>query len=155
MSITLTGTITGAPQTGFTSPTYTMGADVAPDVNGKQAACTAVGGTQAGVRTHAVSDPFTATFTRPKLLKSLPQVNPITGKYPPIPSNKYSYLIRKGVLPAANVAPQVMTVRVEVDVPAGADSYDAPNVRAAQSLAFGEVWSNSAGCGDTSVSGIM
>lgn len=58
MSITFPGTLTGAEQTGFTSPTYTTAADNAPDFNAKQVAVTAVGGTQAGVTAHSVSSPF-------------------------------------------------------------------------------------------------
>lgn len=59
MSFTLTSPITGAAQTGFTSPTYTLTSDLAPDNNGKQVAVTALGGTQVGVTTHSVAAPFT------------------------------------------------------------------------------------------------
>jgi hypothetical protein len=147
--------VTGGAQTGFTSPTYTLTQDVAPDVNGKQHAVTALGGTQATVRTHAVSDPFTITFTRPKNPKVLPSVNPVTGKISSIPRNVYTILIRKGVNFAANNAPDLFLTRCEFSVPAGADAYDSANVRAAISLLSGVLAQLPAGLGDSLASGII
>ena len=69
MTFSLTSPITGAAQTGFTTPTYTHVADTAPDVNGRQVAITALGGTQAGVTVHSVASPFSITFFRPKAYK--------------------------------------------------------------------------------------
>lgn len=51
--------VTGGTQTGLTSPTYTLTADIAPSALGKQHAVTALGGTQTGVRTSSAADPFT------------------------------------------------------------------------------------------------
>lgn len=147
--------VTGGAQTGFTSPTYTLTADVAPDVNGKQHAVTAIGGTQTNVRTHAVSDPFTVTFVRPKSPKALPSANAVTGKYASIPRNTYGLIVRKGVNVAANVAPEVAIARLYIDVPAGSDAYDAANVRALCSLLAGLLSQQSAGVGDTLATGIM
>jgi hypothetical protein len=155
MSVTLTGVITGSAQTGLTSPTYTNVADVAPDVNGKASSVSTIGGTQTGVRVHTVSDPFAVLFVRPKVLKPLPQVNPVTGKYPPIPANRYLLKTTKGVLPAANVASTPLYITTTIECPAGADSYDIANVRAALSCHIGELTSNSAGLGDTLNTGVM
>jgi hypothetical protein len=155
MSIAISSPITGGAQTGLTSPTYTVVADVAPDINGKQDVVTALGGTQTGVRVHAVSDPFTLTVTRPKTPKALPAINPITGRYGTIPKNTYTALIRKGVNIAASQAPQLMLIRVQVDVPAGADAYDSANVRAALSAAIGLLDQQSAGFGDMLVNGVL
>jgi hypothetical protein len=44
---------------------------------------------------------------------------------------------------------------VVMSVPAGSDSADAPNLRAMLSLSFGALSQQSAGIGDTIVSGIM
>jgi len=75
MSFNLTSPVTGASQTGFTAPTYTLTVDTAPDVNAKQWAVTALGGTQAGVSSHSVASPFTVTMFRPKVLRLLaPQI---------------------------------------------------------------------------------
>jgi len=155
MTWALSTPVTGGAQTGFTSPTYTMSTDVAPDVNGKQHAVTALGGTQATVRTHAVSDPFTITFSRPKNPKVLPSPNSVTGKYPSVPRNVYTLLVRKGVNFAANNAPDIMLTRCEISVPAGADAYDAANVRAAIALLVGALNQLSAGVGDTLATGII
>lgn len=147
--------VTGGAQTGLTSPTYTLTLDVAPDVNGKQHAVTALGGTQTGVRTHSVSDPFTVTFNRPKNPRVLPSANPTTGRYGSIPRNTYTMIVRKGVNYAANQAPDLAVARLSVDVPAGSDNYDAVNIRAMFSLIAGILSQQSAGVGDTLVSGII
>lgn len=155
MTIAVSTPVTGAAQTGFTSPTYTVVQDVAPDINGDQNAITALGGTQAGVRTHAVSDPFTVTFTRPKSPKALQSPNPVTGRYGSVPKNTYSVIVRKGVNFAANQAPEIMLARLYIDVPAGADAYDSANVRAALSLLIGALDQQSSGFGDMLVNGIL
>lgn len=154
MSIALTTPVTGQAQTGLTSPTYTVTLDTAPNANGKQWAVTALGGTQAGVTVHSVASPFTIMFERPSVLKMLgsPSLN---GFIANVPSNTYKVVVRKGVLPAANQPARPMIVRVSIDVPAGADTYDAPNVRAALSAAFGALVQQSAGLGDTTVTGII
>jgi len=150
-----TSPVTGGAQTGLTSPTYTLTQDTAPDVNGKQHAVTTLGGTQTGVRTHAVSDPFTVTFSRPKNPRVLPSPNPVTGKYASIPRNQSVLIVRKGVNYAANNAPDLMIIRCTLDVPAGSDAYDAANVRAAISLLIGALSQQSIGVGDSVVSGIL
>lgn len=147
--------LAGGAQTGLTSPTYDSVQDVAPDINGRQYAITATGGTQTGVRVHTVSDPFTITFTRPKSPKALPTPNAVTGRYPVVPKNTYGIIVRKGVNYAANQAPSLMVARLTVDVPAGADSYDAANVRAALSLLIGALSDQSAGFGDMTVNGVL
>lgn len=45
MTMNLTTPLTGAAQTGFTAPTYTLTLDVNPAQNAKQWAVTALGGT--------------------------------------------------------------------------------------------------------------
>jgi hypothetical protein len=147
--------ITGGAQTGFTNPTYGNVADTAPDVNGRQIAITTLGGTQTDVRAHSVSDPFTATFIKPKTLRILPPANPVTGLYGNIPKNTYQLILRKGVRVAANQPSQLLVMRLSVDVPAGSDAYDAANIRAAASLLSGLLTEESADFGDTLVSGIL
>jgi len=155
MSFALTTPVTGAAQTGFTSPTYTHGADVAPDINGKQYAVTALGGTQTGVITHSVAAPFTVTFSRPKVFKALGKPNPTTGLIASVPRNVYTCLTRKGVLPLAGQPFQTLIIRTVIEVPAGADTADAANIRAALSMHIGSLSQQSAGIGDTGVSGII
>lgn len=155
MTFTVTSPITGAAQTGFTSPTYTLTADNAPDNNGKQNAVTAVGGTQVGVTSHSVASPFTQTFTRPKFFKYLGKPNPTTGLIKDVPRNTYKFITRKGVTPYADQPYVNMQITTIIDVPAGSDTYDAPNVRAALSAHIGALWQQPAGAGDTIVNGIV
>lgn len=147
--------VTGAAQTGFTAPTYTLTTDTAPDSNGKQHAVTALGGTQTGVTTHSVSSPFTVTFVRPKVFKALGKANPVTGLIASVPRNIYSAIVRKGVTVLAGQPIQTAMLRITHEVPAGADTVDAANIRAMLSLGYGALSQQSAGIGDTLVSGVM
>lgn len=151
----LTSPITGQAQTGFTSPTYTHTTDVAPDANGRQVAVTALGGTQAGVVAHSVAAPFTLTFWKPKTSKVLGNPNVNTGVIANVPRNVYKLVTRKGVLPLAGQPYQTMLVTSIIEVPAGADTADSANVRAALSAHFGALVQQSAGIGDTAVTGVM
>lgn len=156
MSITWTSPITGSAQTGFTAPTYTNVADTAPPANpGKQVAVTALGGTQVGVTTHSVAAPFTLNYTRPGNLKVLGNPNPVTGIIANVPTNTYKLITRKGVLPLAGQPYKVMTITTNVDVPAGADLADYPNVKAALSAHIGALTQQSAGFGDLLGSGVL
>jgi hypothetical protein len=154
MSYAPTSPVTGGAQTGFTSPTYTIAADVAPDVNGKQHAVTALGGTQAGVTAHTVQSPFTATFVRPKTFKSLSVVDPVTGQLRSVPKNSWKFIVRKGATPLAGQTPSVLIATLSVDVPAGSDTADPANIRAAISLLVGLLNQQSAGIGDSLVTGL-
>ncbi len=154
MSYAPTSPVTGSAQTGFTSPTYTLTLDTAPSPQGKQHAVTALGGTQAGVTTHTVSSPFTISFTRPSTMKTLGNPN-ANGQYPSIPKNTYKFVVRKGVTPALNNPASVALVDCAIVIPAGADSYDAANIRALLSAAIGVLTQVSAGIGDTTVTGIL
>jgi len=146
--------VTGGAQTGFTAPTYTIAADTPPDVNAKQYAVTALGGTQAGVVIHSVSNPFTLTMFRPKNFKVLKPVNS-QNVLPEVPFNTYKVITRKGVLPLAGQAARGMVVTTIIELPAGSDSADPSNVRAGLSLHCGTLSAVSAGIGDTVVTGIL
>lgn len=155
VSFTLTSPITGAAQTGLTSPTYTLVSDLAPDNNGKQVAVSALGGTQTGVTTHSVAAPFTITFTRPKVFRNLGKANPTTGVIKDVPRNTFKCITRKGVTPLAGQPFVNMQITTIIDVPAGSDTADAANLRAALSAHIGALSQQSAGAGDTVVSGIV
>jgi hypothetical protein len=156
MSITWTTPITGQPQTGFTSPTYTTTTDTAPAGNpGKQVAVTALGGTQVGVTVHSVASPFTLNYTRPANLKVLGNPNPITGIVASVPVNTYTLITRKGVLPLTGQPMKTMVIRTTIDVPAGADTADAANIRGALSAHLGALVQQSAGFGDLTINGVL
>lgn len=153
MSVSLSGTITGAAQTGFTTPGYTVSQDTAVDSNAKRYIVTTLTGTQTGVRAHAISDPFATTFVRQKVLNALPSANPITGKYPRVPRNRYWALTEKGMNYASGQAPETGNTKTMVDVPAGSDATDPSNIRGMLSFHIGGLTSVSAGLGDTCVNG--
>ncbi|DAD52805.1 TPA_asm: coat protein [ssRNA phage SRR7976356_3] len=155
MTINITTPVTGGAQTGLTSPTYTLVIDTAPDANARQQAVTALGGTQASVRTHSASDPFTITSFRPKNFAALGKPNPVTGVIKYVPYNKFRLLTRKGVYPLSGQPITVFMIDTLFQVPAGADTADPANLRAALSLHIGAIVQQSAGIGDTIVTGIM
>lgn len=147
--------VAGGTVPGFTTPTYTLASDVAPDVNAKQYAVTALGGTQAGVTANTVSKPFTVTMFRPKVLRALPAANPVTGVVKAIPMNSYKVITRKGALPAANQMAQVARITTVIEIPGGADTFDAAEIKAMLSLHFGVLSAQSSGIADTVVTGVL
>lgn len=153
--ITIPTSLTGGAQTGFTTPGYTTSVDTPPDVNSKQVAVTALTGTQAGVDAHSVSRPFTLTVTKPRQFAALGKPNPATGLISSVPRNKHKFVTRKGVLPLAGQPDQVLIIRTEIEVPAGTDTADAPNIRAALSAHIGLLSNQSAGFGDTAINGVL
>lgn len=149
------GPITGLAQTGLTSPTYAIVEDQPPDTNARQFAVTALGGTQTGVLVHSVTSPFTLTCIRPKSYKQLPVVNPVTGQLSNVPKNKTVILTRKGVLPLAGQKSEIMMIRTEISLPAGADIADPNSLRAALSAHFGCLSQISSAIGDTVINGVL
>lgn len=155
MSFAPTSPVTGAAVSGLTTPTYTLTTDVAPSINGKQYAITALGGTQTGVDTSTVSKPFSISFFRPANLRVLPQANPVTGVIKNVPMNTYKLITRKGVAPAANQNPIVARVTTVIEIPAGSDTYEPEDLRAMLSAHFGVGWAQASGIADTIVSGVI
>lgn len=156
MAFTPSSPVTGAPQTGFTSPTYTLAQDVGPDAsNSKQYAVTAVGGTQVGVSTHSVASPFTTNLYRPKTLKMLNASSSQLSVVKNVPKNVYGRITRKGVTSLAGQPIQLLLIRTTYEVPAGADVADAANIRAGCSLHEGVGWAQSAGIGDTLINAVL
>jgi hypothetical protein len=155
MTISVSSPITGASQTGLTSPTFTLTSDTAPNANSKQYAVTALGGTQTGVDTHSVSKPFTITVYRPQTLRVLGTPNPVTGVVTSVPRNVYGVLTRKGVSPLSGQPNAVMLIRTSIEVPAGSDTVEPEDIRAALSAHIGALSQTSSGIGDTAVSGVL
>lgn len=155
MAFAPTSPITGAPVAGFTSPTYTIVADTAPSINGKQYAVTALGGTQAGVDVNSVSKPFTISFFRPQTLRVLPQANPVTGVIKNIPVNTYKVITRKGAAPASNQSLMVARVTTTIEVPAGTDTYEPEELKALISAHFGVCYAQASGIADTVLTGVL
>lgn len=155
MSFAPSTPVTGATVSGLTSPTYTIAADVAPSINGKQYAVTALGGTQTNVDTNTVSKPFTISFFRPVTLRVLPAVNPVTGVIKNVPMNQYKLITRKGVQPAANQANMVARITTTIEIPAGSDTYEPEDIRALISAHFGVGSAQASGIADTVITGVL
>lgn len=147
--------VTGAAVTGFTSPTYTIAADVAPSINGKQYAVTALGGTQTNVEVNSVSKPFTISFFRPAVLRTLPQANPVTGIIKNVPMNTYKLITRKGAQPSVNQVNMTARITTVIEVPAGTDTYEPEDLKAMVSAHFGTGWAQASGIADTIVTGVL
>lgn len=154
MTISLTSPVTGGAQTGFTSPTYTVTADASPTANSRQWAVTAVGGSGNTARTHANGDPFTATYYRTASYKTLGPLN-AAGFPSRVPRNTDKWVFRKGVIPHSSLAAQTAIVTVTIDRPAGSESNNPIDLRGLLSLVVGVLNQQSAGFGDTAVSGIL
>lgn len=153
--ITIPASIAGATITGLTTPGYTLTVDSAVDTNQKQAAVTALTGTQTGVTAHSVSSPFTIAFKRPKTFSLLGKPNPVTGLISNVGRNLYGVLTRKGVTPAVNQPANVMLIRSEIEVPSGADTHDAQNVRACISAHIGALNQLANQLADTALNGVL
>jgi len=155
MAITPSSPITGGAQTGFTSPTYTVVADAAPGLYGRQWYVSALGGTQTGASVHTVSSPFTISVFRPARVAPVPTANPITGIIASVPKNQYKAIIRKGCMVAANNSPQIAQIEVLMKIPAGAETYNPNEIRAMFSAAIGFLNQQSAALGDAVQTGAM
>jgi hypothetical protein len=147
--------VTGSTQTGLTSPTYTILPDSNPDTNGKQYYVSALGGTQTGVLAHSVAAPFTFSMFRPKVLKVLAPVNPVTGVLRSVPVNTYKVHTRKGVLPLAGQSYKTAMMSSTLDIPAGADLADPLSLRAMISAHIGLLTQLSNEIGNTAVTGTI
>ncbi len=155
MTVSLSSPVTGTAQTGLTSPTYTVVADVPPNAYTKQWAVTALGGTQTNVDVHGASKPFTIAFSRPQTIRSAPVPNPVTGLMPNSPRNVYSVVVRKGVVPGTGQNPQPEVLRCEFSVVAGSDLIEPEDIRASLSFLIGSLSQVSSGLGDTLVNGLL
>jgi hypothetical protein len=110
----------------------------------------------AAIRGSSTSDQFTFAFFRPKVVQTLIGLAvTVAGLYGKVGENVYRALTRKGVNIAANNLPRLMTVETIIRIPAGADSYDPINVRAALSMHIGALTQASSGIGDTCVSNVL
>lgn len=153
--LTITSPITGTAQTGFSSPTYTVVEDYPPDrAIAKQFAVSAIGGTQSGVTTHSIQSPFTLTWVKPRSFKTLGLPN-AQGVISNAGKNTWKLIVRKGVTPAANQAPQFLLLEVSISIPAGAEVFDKTNVQAAIASCIGALNQQSAALGDTVSSGLF
>lgn len=155
MAIAMPASVTGAAQTGFTTPGYTLTVDTPPDVNAKQSAITALTGTQVGASAHSVSSPFTISVFRPRVSAVLGKPNPVTGLIANVPMNTYKVITRKGVVPLAGQPTKTAAMRTIIDIPAGADTASPAEIRALLSAHIGFLNTIAAGLGDTTINAVL
>jgi len=155
MSLSLTSPVTGSAQTGFTSPTFTLVSDIAPDINGKQYIVSALGGTQTGASVHSVQSPFTLSLWRPRVLRTpnfpVNGSNYITNN----PLNSWKVITRKGGLPTASERVQVAVITTKFDIPAGLETYSIAEMRSMISAHIGMLTQMSAALGDSFNNGTL
>lgn len=154
--VNISSPLSGAAVAGLTSPTYTLATDVFPGTNpGIQWAVTSLGGTQTTVRTSTVGNPFTIAFWRGATMYPAPIANPVTGVVPRAKvMNKHGAIARIGVVPLSGQAPELMMMRLTVEVPPGADTADPQQIRAAVSAFFGALNQQASNFADQIISGL-
>jgi hypothetical protein len=156
MTVTLTSPVTGTAATGFTTPSYTVVQDSAVDSNAKRWIVTAISGTgTSGVRAHSVSDEFSFTVVKPRMMKILQAFSSLLPQAFKPAYNRYWLIFKKGGIPASGLPAFPIILRCPLDVPAGVDSNDADDLRALISFAGGCYTQISAGFGDTTVNGAL
>lgn len=153
MTMVIPSPVTGATMPGFTSPTYTLIDDQAP-ANQRRWIISALGGTQVGATAHTASQQFAIEVERPAVIRQLGAI-PLTGQLQNVPVNKYKIRTLKGVIPAANQLPRGMIIRTEVVIPAGSETYDAANVKAAIAAHLGALYAQSSGLWNTAATGVI
>lgn len=148
--------ITGGTITAFTTPTYTLAEDGGSDPNSRQHVVTALGGTQAGVVAHSISKPFSVTMVKPKVPKGLPPINNANGvRSGTIPKNTWWLIFRKGADSSSIDTNQQIVARLQIDVPAGVDSYDVANLRGLISFMVGVLNEESNDLADSLITGAI
>lgn len=155
MTVSLSSPVTGSPQTGLTSPTYTLTTDTSPDPTAKQWVISALGGTQTGVVPHSISNPFWTSIWKPKTYAQVSIPNPVTGAIGVQRLNRHKLITQKGLIPLAGQPSQPGTIHTNISVPAGADTADPSSIRAMISAHIGSLQQISAGLGDTVVTGVL
>lgn len=145
--------ITGGTITGYTTPAFTLVDDQAPAVNAKQKTCTALTGTQGTASANTVNEPFTVTFYKPPL-QGLPAANPVTGLRGAIPKNPWRIVIRKGGEVASGVAATAV-VRINLDIPAGMETYDPDQIKSLVSFMAGLFNEECQDLAETLITGVL
>lgn len=134
----LTTPLTGAAQTGLTSPTFTLGSDSAPSTNGKQFYVSALGGTQTGVLANNIANPFTLSLFRPAVIKTMPvNITSINGLIGNAPKNVNKLITRKGLSINSVGGYAIMDITTNFNIPVGAPFYDLVSIKSAISAHLG------------------
>jgi len=149
----LTSPVTGAAQTGFTSPTYTLTADRFPGPNGVQYAVSALGGTQVGATANSAAAPFLVSVERPVSLKTQ-KISAAGIVYSP-GRNRHRIATRKGMV-AVTAQPALEGIcETFIAVPVGAETVSPAEIRAMLSAHIGVLTQYASALGDQMASGVV
>lgn len=150
----LTSPVTGAAQTGFTSPTFPLTADKFIGNNGVQYAVDgALGGTQTGATSQTASSPFTISIERPAVLKT--QAVNANGVTISQGRNRHIIRVRKGMPAVSGQPPLVGIAEAVISVPVGSESVSPAEIRAMLSCFIGVLTQYSAALGNQVVTGTV
>jgi hypothetical protein len=69
--------------------------------------------------------------------------------------NTYGILMRKGLTPLTGQASKTSQLRAEMSIPAGADTADQPNIKAAVSCFVGSLYQQADGIAQTLMTGVL
>lgn len=132
--------VTGQAISSLTSPTYTLVAEQALDLNQKAYYVSALGGTQTSVDAHSIVKPFQLILSKPKSIK-MPTALTMTaiGQVTNVPSNEHKVLTRKGCAINSNGGLGRILIETRFVIPVGVPYYDAPAIAAAISLHVGAI----------------
>lgn len=129
-TINLTGpTTTTGTTTLLTSPTYSFVPGIAKDPGNKAYTVSALGGTQTGVTIHSLAKPMEIIFKRFSNYLRAAKYNSLTQLFGIVPKNTISVIGRNGVNISATQV-EVQSVRIDISIPAGAETFDAAKVEA-------------------------
>lgn len=155
MAINVTSPVTGAAQSGLTTPGYVITADSnVPKIGAKQYVVVSLTGTQTGVNSHTASLPFTLSVEGPSSYAQAPVTGPY-GLTKPVGTNRYVIRTRKGGAVTSINDRRIALIETVILVPAGMDLYGSAELRAALSLHIGALNQQSPGIGDTGVTGTL
>lgn len=154
-TLTLAGpTTTTGTTTLLTSPTYTFVPGISRDSASKAYTVSALGGTQTGVAIHSLSKPKEVIFKRFAAFMRAAKYNSLTQLFGVVPKNTISIIGRGGVNISATQV-ELMSVRVDISVPAGAEAYEPANVEAVTLMTIQATINQLAQLLDASRSGVI
>jgi hypothetical protein len=92
---------------------------------------------------------------KPLVVKTQAPVNPVSGVLPAPGVNTFSVNVRKGVIPLTGQSPRIAVLKLTLEVPAGAELNDLPNVAAMISLGCGAIYAQASGLGSLVQDGVL
>lgn len=133
MSINVTGPTAAISAGNLAAATYTFVPDMATDLRSKAFVVSALGGTQTGVNIHSVDAPKQFIVKKPAVFQQPSAYNVTTGRYGRVPKN-VTRIIGRGSANVASGQVEIIPITLDIGIPAGAMTYDRPNVEASVAM---------------------